>query len=169
MLNRLPDFIDPLIFAERQRQLKGEISLNKLPRFSDMLSEHQGFANIELFFSKNKRLATLLGSIHVVLTLECQRCLNTMDLPLEVAIHLAFVESMEQVDTLSGEYDPFMLEEKKISLNQLIEDELLLALPDFPRHSHACFSDEININTHPAAASNHPFSILAQLKLTGDT
>ena len=171
MLDRLPDFIDPLVFADRQRQLMGEITLKTFPRLCEILRDDSGCVKIDLSFSKNSRLATLLGTMETTLQLECQSCLETIDLPLKVSINLAFVESLEQADKLAGEYEPFILKEKRISLNQLIEDELLLALPDFPRHSQPCLNysnDEVNSVDNTTTQPNNPFSILAQLKNTGD-
>ena len=171
MLDRLPDFIDPLVFADRQRQLTGEITLKTFPRLSDILRDDNGCVKIDLSFSKSSRLATLLGTIQATLKLECQSCLETIDLSLKVSINLAFVESLEQADKLAGEYEAFLLKDKKISLNLLIEDELLLALPDFPRHPEPCLNysnNVINNVDNTTTQSNNPFSILAQLKNTGD-
>jgi uncharacterized protein len=173
MLDRLPDFIDPLVFADKQRQLTGKLTLKKFSRLNDILRDDNECVKIDLSFSKSNQLATLLGTIQAALKLECQRCLETMDLTLKVSINLAFVESLEQADKLAGEYEPFILKEKKISLNQLIEDELLLALPDFPRHQQPCLNYsniEIgSVDDDATTQSDNPFSILAQLKNTGDS
>ena len=173
MLDRLPDFIDPLVFADRQRQLTGKLTLKTFPRLSDILRDDHGSVKIDLSFSKNRRLATLKGTIQATLKLECQSCLETIDLPFNVSINLAFVESLEQADKLAGAYEPFIIKEKKISLNQLIEDELLLALPDFPRHQQPCLDYSTievgSVDNDLMTQSNNPFSILAQLKNTGDS
>jgi uncharacterized protein len=67
-----------------------------------------------------------------------------------------------------------MIEEEKILLKNIIEDEILLNLPAFPKHEHTCFvskTDNDNLNTvvndEPSPTRN-PFSILAKLKNTGD-
>jgi uncharacterized protein len=168
MNDRFPNFIDPLAFADRKRQLIGEIALNKLARLQDALYDQQGQIRVNLSFSKNKALPLIQGTIAAQLNIECQRCLDKINLPLNVSIKLAVVNSIIQADTLSGEYDPFISTEKKISLNQLIEDELLLALPDFPRHQQTCVNYFEAVSENKITASHHPFSILAQLKNTGE-
>lgn len=174
MLDRLPDFIDPIAFADRQRQLVGEIALNKLDRLADVLSDDEGVVSIDLSFSKDGRLAVIQGQLKANLKVECQSCLEVMDWPLEIDINLGAIKSLEMADKLAGVYEPLILEEERISLNQLIEDELLLALPDFPRHEQACLKVQDNANKSTAgneteqSAPNNPFSILAQLKNTGD-
>ncbi len=173
MLDRLPNFIDPLVFTDRQRQLTGKLTLKTFPRLCDILRDDNGYVKIDLSFSKSRRLATLWGTIQTTLKFECQSCLETIAIPLNVSVNLAFIDSLEQADKLAGEYEPFILKEKKISLNQLIEDELLLAIPDFPRHQQPCLNysnNEVNrVDDNAITQSNHPFSILAQLKNTGDS
>jgi uncharacterized protein len=67
-----------------------------------------------------------------------------------------------------------MVEEEKILLNKIIEDEILLTLPAFPKHQHACSvqktddnSVELLVNDGQSSPKN-PFSVLAKLKHTGD-
>lgn len=169
MLGRLPNFIDPHAFADKRRQLSGDIALNQFSRLSDVLSDDQGSVHIELSFLKNRRLSLIQGDIQTELRVDCQSCLKIMTLPLAVSINLAVVESLAQAEKLASEYDPLIVNEKKISLINVIEDELLLAIPDFPKHEHLCLepakkADVIETTTEP----NNPFSILAQLKNTGD-
>lgn len=175
MLERLPDFIDPIVFADRQRQLSGEIALNRLSRLKEALCDDGGTVSIDLSFSKEGRFAIIRGTATATLKVECQSCLQPMDWPLEIDINLAAVTSLEQADLLAGEHEPLLLEEEKISLNQLVEDEMLLALPDFPRHERDCMNyqaatakDEHKDFETAQPDSNNPFSVLAQLKNTGD-
>ncbi len=175
MLERLPDFIDPIVFADRQRQLSGEIALNRLTRLKDVLCGDSGAVRVDLSFSKQGRLAIIRGTAAATLKVECQSCLQPMDWPLEIEINLAAVTSLEQADLLAGEHEPLLLEEEKISLNLLVEDEMLLALPDFLRHEQDCMNhqaavakDEPKDDETAQPDSNNPFSVLAQLKNTGD-
>ena len=172
MLDRLPNFIDPVAFAERQKQLKGEIALSHFTRLDVVLSDDIGKVNIDLSFAKEGRLSVIRGKIEANLNLECQSCLKTVNYSLVLDVKLAVVQSLEHVDKLAGEYDPLMLNEEKMSLSKIIEDELLLALPDFPRHEKPCAEVQKDMAQNPEydkrKQSNNPFSILAQLKNTGD-
>jgi uncharacterized protein len=74
-----------------------------------------------------------------------------------------------------------LVEEGKTLLKNIIEDELLLILPTFPKHSHLCLAQkpvlskvegsgnkaEFLLNEQPSPIEN-PFSILAKFKNTGD-
>jgi uncharacterized protein len=67
-----------------------------------------------------------------------------------------------------------MVEEEKILLKNIIEDEILLTLPAFPKHQHACSVQKTdNSSLQPLvndgqSSPKNPFSVLAKLKHTGD-
>ena len=67
-----------------------------------------------------------------------------------------------------------MVEEGKIPLKDIVEDEILLILPAFPKHQDACFVPMFDNNSIDSLANDgqsspeNPFSILAKLKNTGD-
>jgi uncharacterized protein len=175
MLDRLPHLIDPISFADKQRVLNGQIPLAKLTRLADFLLNDNGHIAVDLSFSKEGRLAVVRGQLRGELIVECRTCLEALTLPLDVKVNLAVVKSMEQAERLSGEYEPLMLEDEKIPLHELVEDELLLVLPDFPRHEEECKPYKHSTEAiKPVATdaqksqSNNPFSVLAQLKNIGD-
>lgn len=175
MLDRLPHLIDPIAFADKQRTLQGQIPLAKLSRLADALLDNKGQVEIDLSFSKEGRLSVVRGHIKADLVLECRTCLEAVNLPLELEVNLAVVHSLEQAERLSGEYEPLMLEEEKVPLHEVVEDELLLALPDFPRHENECkpykqATEAVKpvANNNQQSPSNNPFSVLAKLKNIGD-
>lgn len=174
MLDRLPDFIDPILFAERRRELSGTIKLNEFSRLSEVLLDDSGDVRFELSFSKEGRLATIKGRITASLMLRCQSCLQAISWPVEALVNLAVVTSLEQADRIAAEYEPLLMDGEKVSLLRLVEDEILLVLPDFPRHEHQCMEHEqqqvklsVDKNEKQIRPDN-PFSVLAKLKSTGD-
>ncbi|WP_031433447.1 YceD family protein [Methylomarinum vadi] len=173
MLDRLPDFIDPIALAERRRVLSGAIRQSEFARLSEVLADSQGDVRIELSFSKEGRLATIQGTIKTTLTLICQSCLQELSWPIDVAVKLGVVSSLEQADRLAAEYEPLLLKTEKVSLRELVEDEILLALPDFPKHEHNCKESgqeqvPMSADNKEQIRSDNPFSVLAKLKSTGD-
>lgn len=174
MLDRLPAFVDPLNFAERGRNIVGAIKTSELNRLSDVLLNNSDKVDINISFDKEGSLSIIEGKIKANLILECQTCLEQLVYSIDRSFKLGVVTSLNQCDKLKGNCEPLILETEKISLNELIEDEILLALPDFPRHTHDCVensNDAINeTSNHDSKQlnSNNPFSILAKLKNTGD-
>ncbi|MEP7102555.1 MAG: YceD family protein [Burkholderiales bacterium] len=99
--------------------------------------------------------------------LECQRCLKAVDVSLAIERSFLFVhgeDAAAQLDTDSE--DDVLALTRALDLRELIEDELLLALPIVPRHE-VCpqplvvADDDVTIEEKP-----NPFAALAALKRT---
>jgi len=144
MLTRLPEYIDPLHLADKRGELKGQIPVSSLDRLADLLFNDAGAVTVDLFFGREGRLAKIEGQIEADLELECQNCLQAVQWPVKSSIKLGIVTSIDQADRLPEDYDPLLVDEGKILLKNIVEDELLLILPAFPRHSHDCIAKNSN-------------------------
>lgn len=170
MLDRLPQYIDPLHLADKRSVLKGALALKVFGRLSDMLFDTDGNVVIDLFFSREGRLAKIEGKIETHLQLVCQNCLQSVDWPVQTEVRLGIVNSLEQVDRLPPGFEPLFVEEEKMLLQDIIEDELLLSLPQYPKHPEPCTVQESGSrrSEQPEAAlerrQDNPFSILTHLK-----
>lgn len=175
MLDRLPEIIDPLVFAERRTELKGKLKLNTLLRLSGSLLDDSGNVEVGLFFNKKGRHAFIEGWAKATLLLQCQNCLDSVEMPIAVDIKLGLITTLEQADELPQGYEPLLVDDEKLLLKDIVEDELLLALPAFPKHPQPCVQFETNLNGSVSLAqeveqskSENPFAVLAKLKITGD-
>lgn len=107
--------------------------------------------------------------------LECQRCLQPMGQTLQVDRRLRFVRGEDEAARLDEESDDDVLAlPVRLNLLELLEDELILALPLVPRHE-TC-PQPLPGAGDPAAAPvpaaderPHPFAALAALKRGGGT
>lgn len=174
MLARLPEFIDPLHLADKRGELKGQIPVSSFDRLADLLFSDIGTVAVELYFGREGRLAKVEGQIETVLGLKCQNCLQSVQWPVKSDIKLGIVTSIDQADRLPEDYEPLLVDEGKTLLKNIIEDELLLILPTFPKHQHDCLGQksgnqqaDVLLNEQQSPSEN-PFSILAKLKNTGD-
>ena len=174
MLDRLPEYIDPLHLADKRGELKGLIPLKSLDRLAEMLANDTGTIAVDLFFGREGRLAKVEGHIEAILELKCQNCLQAVEWHINCAIKLGIVTSIDQANRLPEDYEPLLVEEGKIPLKNIIEDEILLVLPAFPKHQHTCLMLGVGSNNTDSLGSDeqssleNPFSILAKLKNTGD-
>lgn len=174
MLARLPEYIDPLHLADKRGELKGQIPVSSLDRLADILFNDTGAVTVELYFGREGRLAKVEGEIEAVLELECQNCLQAVQWPVKHAVKLGIVTSIDQANRLPEDYEPLLVDEEKILLKSIIEDELLLVLPTFPKHPHNCLDSKPGnkkvdfLPNEQQASTENPFSILAKLKNTGD-
>ena len=149
--------------------------MGSLPRLSECLFETAGEVGFELRFARDgRRRATLTGRIKAVLILECQRCLEAVTFPVDADLSVAFVERHEQAVRLPETLDPFLVEAGQIHFMDVIEDELLLQLPQVAMHAQgACpvpliemFEDKPEALSAPTVGS--PFAVLAELKGSKD-
>ena len=101
-------------------------------------------------------------------TLQCQRCLQAVSQLLEVDRHFRFVHSASEAERLDASVDEDVLElAPRLDLHQLLEDELILALPLVPRHEGLCPTPlPLPLDGVPAEAAPppNPFAALAALR-----
>jgi uncharacterized protein len=174
MLDQLPEYIDPLHLADKRGALKGRIPLSSLDRLAEMLDNDKGSVAVDFFFAREGSLAKIEGRIEAVLELKCQNCLQAVEWPVNSLIKLGIVTSIDQANRLPEDYEPLLVEEGKVLLKNIVEDELLLTLPAFPKHQYPCFVPNLAYNTLDSLVNaeqfspENPFSILAKLKNTGD-
>jgi uncharacterized protein len=171
MPQRIPDRLDPWRFADLGKVVSGAIRLGSLPRLSRCLVNAEGEASFDLRFGRDsERRATLTGSISADLVLECQRCLEAVILPVKVDVSLAFVDGIEQAGQLPEVLDPCLVEDGRVLFRDLIEDELLLTLPQVAMHetgacpTHLKVRDEAVPVESDKRSGENPFAVLAELK-----
>ncbi|MGK0673346.1 MAG: YceD family protein [Halothiobacillaceae bacterium] len=118
--------------------LEGEVHATKLPRLQGTVLRDASI-RFSLSFGKNDEgRAVVTGRVQGTVELVCQRCLDAVAIELDVAVGLGGVDSEEEAKRLPPELDPLILGEEWVCLADLIEDEILLALPVVPMHPHPC-------------------------------
>lgn len=109
---------------------------------------------------------------HARIGLDCQRCLKPVAWDLDVERSLRFVSGEEAAAELDAEIEDDVLElVRSLDLRELIQDELLLALPLVPMHEHcpqplSASADPAEVSLDPEQDA-HPFAALARLKRNG--
>ena len=167
---RLPHQIDPFRLAEAGARLSGHLPLRQFQRLRQVLADDTGELAVKLDFDVDELgVPVVLGRIHATLLLTCQRCLEAFAFPVDAQIELAWVKTEQEADKLPLRYEPYVVEAAPLQLNDVIEDELLLALPQIPMHPEAdCPASTLlkqrdKVTDEPEPKAN-PFAVLAQLK-----
>ena len=141
-----PRRLDVAALAEAQGTLEGHWPLTELPRLQqDALPWPDGRAPQVAWEAQGSRRAVTGGDPEIRLALQaratlrltCQRCLQPMEQPLAVDARLRFVRDEATAEKLddNDEEDVLVLP-PALDLRELVEDELILALPLVPRHEH---------------------------------
>ncbi|MBL8289944.1 MAG: DUF177 domain-containing protein [Rubrivivax sp.] len=174
---------DVAAFCRGSNELQGRFSLAELPRVADsVLRAADGAADAPVQWrvagavqpGSRAPFVVDLG-VDSTLTLECQRCLQPVTVPLSVERRLRFVEGEDEAARLDEELEDDVLAlTHRLDLRALVEDELLLALPLVPRHD-TCpqLPDALRPAVAPPAdedsaapAPEHPFAALAAWRRT---
>lgn len=174
----MPELLNPRVAAAHGDTYRGDLPLATLPRLSSLaetgqLAEDQGpgggQAAYRLSFFRDEQGRDLVeGSVRAQLRLRCQRCTEGYDLSVDACFKLAVVIGLDEAAALPDEYDPLLLEEPLIRPRDLIEDELILAVPAVPRHAEGdCVMPADGATTTDGPDERpSPFASLAALKLT---
>ncbi|HCH33329.1 MAG TPA: hypothetical protein DE045_10330 [Oceanospirillaceae bacterium] len=133
----LPPFLDPRKLCDGQQTITGYVELVSLAGFCSYLQSDQGRVSVELHFARDnahRPVITGKSSIEGV-QIACQRCLDAISLDIMADINVAIVLTEEQADNLPTEYDPWLLEDKKLAMNEFIDHEMILNIPIVAYHS----------------------------------
>ena len=161
MLDCLPDHIEPIGLADAGRSFRGELALDAFDRLGPLMADREGQLRVELSFHRDeRRIRVLEGRIDGSVRLVCQRCLEALEFPLALTFNLGIVASEDECERLPEGYEPLLVDGDPLKTADVVEDEILLAIPPVPLHTQ-CDSGYRN---HPAAEKDNPFSVLEKLK-----
>jgi uncharacterized protein len=169
MLNvKLPKFVDPRKLADREVNISGTVAVKDMAELSQMLVHGDVDVFADLQFSRDElRIRTIMGDVKATVPVECQRCLEPVDVELEAKLNLAISYNEEKAQTLPKYYDPLIVEEDELELLPLLEQELILSMPIVSYHSNCSvqtsFGDGNTVDVKETEKPN-PFSVLAALK-----
>lgn len=149
--------------ASRRAVLAGAVDPASMPRLLELVTARPGEIAYHIEFTRHvSRRPKMLGHVEGVLPLVCQRCLGRLDWSFDTRFEIVVVDS-ERVET--GGLDALVCSSGRIELARVIEDELLLALPNAPVHPHgACEAPPIRVSgEQPRSLRPSPFSALRAL------
>ena len=136
-----PTLINNIEFAEKNLEMAGQIEASSCERLLELLnvfSENGADIRYKLIgAAKKQQLPNLHLSIDAKLPVLCQRCLAPMQL--DFALAFDYVISAEApAETEEGDEVDWLEASPNMNLNELIEDELLIAMPIAPKHENGC-------------------------------
>jgi len=105
-----------------------------------------------------------------MLPLVCQRCLELLEWPVNVDVTLTMVRGDAEAAILTDPFDTVLLADGELVPGQVVEDEVLAALPLAPKHSGAtrCGSAAGREDKVQSGEMHRPMAGLADLLGRGD-
>lgn len=170
MSSGLPEFLDLARVTRQPLELAGRIRIGAMSRLRAALSGSDGEARVQLQAHAEGGQIVVQGEAQAELVLICQRCLRPMQQTVSAEFQLAWVRDEHEAAALQiGSCDPLLSADGRVRLAELVEDELLLALPIVALHQmqecdaglqdHALHTGEPEL-----PARENPFAVLEQLK-----
>jgi len=185
MSREFPDLLNPWKAADGRRTFEGTMPLERMHRLVPLLAprpdsldgleaEEIGLAWPDARFRADfehdaQGNVTVELWVEAELPLICQRSLRPYLEPVKRHSLLAVVESVEAQESLPEHYEPVLVEHGRLALLDLVEDELLLGVPQVPRDPGVKAVDLSTDGGHGAGAAQEaeplqrPFEGLAGL------
>lgn len=168
MSGDLPATVDAIRLADDRTRLQGELPLSRMTRLRTACPDQCGQARVDLYFERGgeRGLRRIHGTVAATVRVTCQRCLQPLTLDLRAQPSLIVVKSEERPD-LAEDDSEVLVADAPISLSDIVEDELLLAMPMIPKHeARECSGAPGHAAGHSRQAS--PFAVLSRLRREQD-
>jgi uncharacterized protein len=139
MAPALPDRVDCAHLAGNAAVLERVYPLGEMPRLQDLLASPEGFVHSSFTFGKadSGRVGATVA-VESTAQLVCQRCLQGIAYTLAGSSEIEFAGSVSP-GAAESQREIYVTDEGLVSLRELAEEELLLALPIVAMHEpHAC-------------------------------
>ena len=145
--------IDGFEFASAGASIQGVFPLGDFPRLSDVLAAHAGEVAWEL---EGVRDALGRPSLRVrvrgTLQLRCQRCLEAMPFQVQTDEILVLAGTLDEIhaEPADAHGADRVVAGKEMPVRELIEDEIILALPYAPRHESCSARPSPDVEAKPS-------------------
>ena len=139
----LPKYFTATQLARSGERLEGSVALADLPRLAavaGIAGRESGTASsmpVRLALQADfddEGVVRFRGTFSVNLLLQCQRCLDELLVALHAELRVAVVSSEAQEALLPVGEEGLLVPDGKVDLHQMLEEEVLLALPAAPVH-----------------------------------
>jgi uncharacterized protein len=143
------------------------IDLAELPRLRPQLARAEGVARGRVSFGRGVGLPMASLEVQAEAWLVCQRCLGPVRYALGGSSRLALVPDAASAEQVPEGLDAIIAADDRVIVRDLVEEELLLAMPVVPLHedrTECGTAAEAAEETAPGAhATQQPFTQLGEL------
>jgi uncharacterized protein len=170
MSQALPEIVDAWRMVQSRRQFGGKLALSAMPRLAADLAEPTGEAVFDLEFDKDELGVPYLHvRADAALPLICQRSLERFELPVHIDTRLGLITREADEAGLPEGYEPLLTADGALRLADVVEDELILAVPAVPAKPGSEYVERSwgdDAGEPEAAPPDNPFGALKKLKIS---
>lgn len=150
---------------EQHASFSGRIPLSQMPRLCSLVMHDDSEIEVSFEFASDAfQHSAIRGHYHVGLTAECQRCLEPMVQTIDQDFELLIDATDEDIQAF--QVDSVYTSEGYLDVFEVIEDELILALPLIMMHEDTACNEYLQSGASdaPIVEKNNPFAVLEALK-----
>jgi len=143
--------IDGFDFAAGEAMLRGTLPVGELARLHDVLASTSGVLDYTISGMRDEQgRAALRLQVDGALRLTCQRCLSALKFPVSIDSTLVLAASQREIDRdpIEAQGPDRIIGSRDMAVWELLEDELLLAVPFAPRHERCAARAEARDDRH---------------------
>ncbi len=167
MSANVPELLDAWKMVAARRRFEGQVNLADLTRLQGLVADTEGTCTYALEFGRDEivRVSYVELTITTELPLICQRSMQRFLLPVHVVQRLGLVRDEAEEAALPEEYEALLVpEDGELRPLDVVEDELVLAVPVVPLSPDAEAVDRDWAPTEEETSKANPFAALAALK-----
>lgn len=152
------------VLADEGRQVGVVVAVARLARVAAMLASDDGTVNGSVALSRQDGRIIAQVQFRTTVTLQCQRCLEPMQQSLEGSSLVALVETEDEAAAVPQDFETVLAPLGRLRLAELLEEEVLLALPAAPRHAAGqCPAARLETREGAVPDVQRPFANLSEL------
>jgi uncharacterized protein len=170
--DNLPIHVDPIRLAENSAELHGKLLVKNMPRLCSSLLNSEGEVEVHIQFGVDRQgIRNLEGQVRAILTLECQRCMEPFTYEVVSDFNYGMVNAEEDAKALPGSYDPVLVKDGRLNIQDMVEEELIVDLPIVSMHDPKDCKIQLplevigDVEPLPEVEKESPFKIIESLKV----
>jgi len=126
------DLVNAVELAGRSATLERSFGLAQLPRLAEAGALDGTRADARLTFGTFEKRTTVAVSVEGRVMLQCQRCLRPCECMVSESAQLVVVA--DDMEDVPGGFEPALGNAERLSVTELVEEQMLLGLPLVPLH-----------------------------------
>lgn len=126
--------VDATVLAHGDMTWEHAFSHTRFGRLVDVALSATPDVSVKLKFAMLDNRPVIHGELRATVELVCQRCLGVMQHPVMETFDLMLVENEAGLDRVPESHEPWLANALCLNVLELVEEQLLLALPLIARH-----------------------------------
>jgi len=150
--------------ADGEADIDFSVPVAELPRLRSRLEGVGGVVDGSVHFAREAGFAVAELNLRGSAALQCQRCMERMEIPVTARSRVALIPTEADTNRVPEDLEPMLAPGGRISLREIVDEELMLSLPIVPLHEDAsgCASCRPQSEPEPVT-TQRPFEQLQEL------